>query len=329
MPPIGSSVRTFAGEEELRSPAGDAIVDSVLPAMRTAGDAPLEPATQPSTLQERSAAVPEVGVLPAPASEQDHGPAVKRPPLVVESTLPLQPASAVPSVRVFAPRDLRRGNAKRDRGQQITKVVEETLRTLSPHLPEAHLESKPAVQVTREAVTPAQSEAIYASEEFHDQPEPKRTSVSSKPLTAEVPSPDNPFPIVERKIQEGEVQKASEPGPAPILKSAKNQSTEAKPPVEPAQDLQIFRPLVRPLAESPLTDMGRVEDRISAPKQSAQRGVFNTTDKRRRSQISIGRIDVQVNNLSQRESAAPTPARQPVYSNFLEARYLDRFFLKL
>jgi hypothetical protein len=326
MPPIGSSVRTSTGEEERRAPEVDGIVDSVLPAMRTVGDVPLEPGTPIPALQDQSVVAREVNVQ-SPPSEQVHDPVAKHKPLSVESKLPLPPAPAVSAVTVFAPRALRR-NANRNRGQQITSVVEETSRQLSPHSPEGHFESKPALQTPGEMVIPAQSETPHASE-FHDRPEPKQTVVSPTPLTAKVPNPHIPSLIAERKVQEGEVQKAAEAEPLPILKSPKIQSTETKPRVEPVQDSQISQPVVKPLAKRPLAEAGSLEDRISAPKQPAQRGVFNTADKRRGSRISIGRIDVQVNNLPPRETTAPAPAKQPVYSNFLEARHLDRFFLKL
>jgi hypothetical protein len=48
----------------------------------------------------------------------------------------------------------------------------------------------------------------------------------------------------------------------------------------------------------------------------------------RHSKISIGRIDVQVNNTPAAADSSPAPAVPMVHSNFLEARYLNRFFLK-
>ena len=54
----------------------------------------------------------------------------------------------------------------------------------------------------------------------------------------------------------------------------------------------------------------------------------NVPDKRQRSQISIGKIDVQVNNLSAPEPAKQEPTSQSTRSNLLEGHYLNRFSLK-
>lgn len=56
--------------------------------------------------------------------------------------------------------------------------------------------------------------------------------------------------------------------------------------------------------------------------------VSNATDKPRRNQISIGRIDVQVNNQTAPPPVRPQPTKQATHSNFLDARYLSRFFLR-
>ena len=50
-------------------------------------------------------------------------------------------------------------------------------------------------------------------------------------------------------------------------------------------------------------------------------------DSRRRNQISIGRIDVQVNNQAPPQPAEARPANVPARLNSLEQRYLGRFFL--
>jgi hypothetical protein len=323
IPPIGSSVRMPAGEEESRS--AETVPDSVdvgLPAMRASSDVPVQAtAKQALVLREPSSTVPEVHIHERFAPEQAHDPVVKpNPPAVAGAPPPLPPlAPAVPGAKVIAPKGLRRGNVNTSRGQRITKVVEETLRTLSPPPTERHPESKTTVSTPTEVVKTDQSEPpLAALQEFPAQPKAKATTVNV------IPAPDH-----EMKAPAGRTQRAVEATSPQIVPSAKMQSAEEKPLIGPEPTAKISQPVPKPLTEKPIVQTRRFEDWVSAPKQHAQRVVPGTVEKRRRSQISIGRIDVQVNNLPPQESTVPAPGKQPGYSNFLEARYLDRFFLKL
>jgi hypothetical protein len=84
--------------------------------------------------------------------------------------------------------------------------------------------------------------------------------------------------------------------------------------VSPRNDLQSSVRMT-PSPAMPVTEIRRLP-----PAQPAE--------SRRRAQISIGRIDVQVNNQAP-QPAAPQPSRAAARMNSLEQRYLGRFFINL
>jgi hypothetical protein len=69
-----------------------------------------------------------------------------------------------------------------------------------------------------------------------------------------------------------------------------------------------------------------VDARAAAPFQ------FNhpiaATDRRRSSEVSIGRIDVQVNNTPAQEPARAPVTSKAYHTSFLDTSYLGRFFLR-
>jgi hypothetical protein len=68
--------------------------------------------------------------------------------------------------------------------------------------------------------------------------------------------------------------------------------------------------------------------RATAVQQAPASRVPGPAADRRRAQISIGRVEVQVNNPPPAASPNPRSGEPPAYPHVFEARYLDRFFLK-
>jgi hypothetical protein len=117
-----------------------------------------------------------------------------------------------------------------------------------------------------------------------------------------VSTPEADLQTSRQKIEPRIPQRATDtelnPGPQPLIEREKGQAHFFELPVKPSQPA----------------------GRAALPASS---------DNRRRSQISIGRVDVQVNNVpAPAAEPAPRPARPSGYSNFLERRYLNRFSLK-
>jgi len=75
-------------------------------------------------------------------------------------------------------------------------------------------------------------------------------------------------------------------------------------------------------------DARSVGTRAAPARQGVTIAVPGPAAASRRSKISIGRIDVQVNNTPAAVDVSPAPAVPAVHSNFLEVRYLNRFSLK-
>jgi hypothetical protein len=89
---------------------------------------------------------------------------------------------------------------------------------------------------------------------------------------------------------------------------------------------------VEPIPAQPLLNREKGEPQFfelrAKPPQAPSRPALPASPDNRRRQISIGRIDVQVNNVPAPAEPAARPARTPAQSNFMEGRYLNRFALK-
>ncbi len=321
IPPVSAAARVPMAEEGPRI-AGE-ISEPVLSAVPAASDEPMHAVSHEPSAHEH-------GISAAGAWSLEEHPQAPVHNLVSERSsdaAPFMSAAGAVGVRVLAPKGLRRARVGNDRQQEITRVVEETLRAVSPRSPGNLTEVGTPVESVRESSSTAHSEAVQASQEVSSQLQRKPSVASLVPLTATIATPRIPAPATESKVQKVQVQAAAEALPAQISPAAKKPSAEVKSPRE-AEQSSTHSPLIpKSVVEKQIADTHRFEERATAPRQAQP--TFSTTDKRRRSQISIGRIDVQVNNLSPQTSTSLQPARKPTHSNFLEARYLDRFFLKL
>jgi hypothetical protein len=326
IPPVSASVRVPMAEEGPR--IAEEFSEPVLPAMRSAGDESMHAAMHKPSPHEQDISETGVSARGESSGAPVRDPVSDRRTLTASDVAPFTSAAGAVGVRVLAPKGLRRARTGNDRQQEITRVVEETLRAVSPRPPENRPESGTPVESVLEPSPMAHSEVAQTSQGVSGQLQRKPSAATPAPLSARTTTPRIPAPVAESKAQEVQIQAAAEALPAQILPVAKETRSEVKPSRD-AEQSSAHSPLIpKPVVEKQIAETRRFEERATAPRQ-AQPAVFAATDKRRRSQISIGRIDVQVNNLSAQASTSPLPARQPARSNFLEARYLDRFFLKL
>jgi hypothetical protein len=83
------------------------------------------------------------------------------------------------------------------------------------------------------------------------------------------------------------------------------------------------------VADNQIEPVHPIEVRAIVPRQTVPPVVGSAIDKPRRNEVSIGRIDVQVNNQTTPQPVGTQPTKQAIHSNFLDARYLSRFFLRL
>ncbi|HMD20033.1 MAG TPA: hypothetical protein VKH40_06910 [Alloacidobacterium sp.] len=326
IPPVIASARVPMTEEGPR--IAEEFSELVLPAMHAVSDEPMHVTTHKPSPHEQDISATLASDRGEPSGAPVHNPVSDRISPAASDVAPFMPATGAVGVRVLAPKGLRRARAGNDRQQEITRAVEETLRAVSPRPPENRPEGGIPVESSLEASTITPGEMRQVAPDVFGQLQRKPSAPSPAPLTARIPGPRISAPVTDSKAQEVQIQAAAEALPAQILPVAQKSSPEVKPSRD-AEQSSAHSPLIpKPVVEKQIAETRRFEERATAPRQ-AQPAVFAATDKRRRSQISIGRIDVQVNNLSAQPSTSPLPARQPARSNFLEARYLDRFFLKL
>jgi hypothetical protein len=305
----------------------DEFSEPVLPAMRAVGDESVHPTSHKRSQHEQDISTPGVPSRGEPLHAPVPNPVSDRNAPAASQVAPFMPAASAVGVRVLAPKGLRRARTGNDRQQEITRVVEETLRAVSPRPPENRPESGTPVESAREASTTKRSKMPQVSPDFSGQLQSKPSAASPVSLMARIPSPRVPAPATESKEQEDQIQATMEALPGQVWPAAKKPRAEERP-FRDAEQSSTHLPLIpKPAVEKQIAETRRLEERATVPKQAQP--TFSTTDKRRRSQISIGRIDVQVNNLRPQASTSPLPARQPARSDFLETRYLDRFFLKL
>jgi hypothetical protein len=85
--------------------------------------------------------------------------------------------------------------------------------------------------------------------------------------------------------------------------------------------------LMSDLPAMPVTEIRRLPV-MPASAPLGERSPAQPAESRRRTQISIGRIEVQVNNQAT-QPAIPQPSRSAARMNSLEQRYLGRFFFNL
>jgi hypothetical protein len=239
---------------------------------------------------------------------------------VSRAVLPSTSNPSTSGVRVQAPQGLRSLRAASERQQGIIQTVGETLRMVAQPPQEIRVEQKSSSELTENSSPSVPSEVTQFSGEDSEQARATQVIVHRESLTAKAPTP----PVQVTTTRAEAMPEIKSEAPSKQLPPVLETKFSNKENVAPMQSQVVLRPQV----EKQTAETRPVEVRAAASRQTPLPSVRSTADKRRQSQISIGRIDVQVNNQPQLQPASPQ-AKMPPHSSFLDARYLSRFFLRL
>jgi hypothetical protein len=205
-----------------------------------------------------------------------------------------------------------------DHQPAMVRAIEQTLATLAPR----------ATPSSTESVTPITTPTVRATE-MPDGREISLPSHAEPPLQGQrEPAAQGPMTVVSPIVAQLPVADAT----AAPVSTPQAELRAPRQKLEPRGPQSVSR--VEPVSgPQPLFEHEKAEAHLFAlpakPPQPASRAALpGPSDSRRRSQISIGRIDVQVNNAPAPAEPAPRPTSTRSYSNFMEARYLNRFSLK-
>lgn len=314
MPPVGP-VRSAAIGEEVQQP----MENPADPLIAGRGAAVALPESEPTALPLREA---------TPDDKSKAGKSVP-PPVAIPQRITARKSASQALVR--APGALRAAGASIARERSVQKVAEETIRTFAPR--------------------------ALANRSGHDQPVPAQAQASEISLRQSIPVPRQ---TAEQKViapadlaQNSSLQErvGAEEGPATIEDSKTVSEIgrvikEASPrlPLEArsTRDQEKDRGTGKTLAagaeaqtktsmdQESLREKALPETRwLQASSTSPARSVRQPApaEPRRKTQISIGRIDVQVNNQAPPQAASQETSRVPARMNSLDHRYLGRFFL--
>ncbi len=281
------------------------------PELAMRADEPAEPMLsrheEASQVSEQPRVVQEHSAMPSPASPI-HEPGMEYSPSVpprVPALWPLTPIVPSPSERVRAPEGLRRARSNITPQQEtIREAVKMPLKQKPQYAAESPEKLPPPMRIESDpvpAVIPEQAQ----SNSTHDK---------VQPLAVRMPIQQVEFPVADMNVT------AEKPPALTPVKPKRAAAANADRKVEIPTPLETPK---WPIETHPL------EVRASAPRQTNSPPVSNIVDKRKQSKISIGRIDVQVNNQLPPQPAGPQMAKPVASSNFLDTRYLSRFFLRL
>ena len=300
---------------------------------------PIGPLLSPAMPEETSAAVAEPPAPPIPArpatlavAEPGRETVSPRETLVEEKSVRTTPppvaippriANENPASRfsVRAPEALRASAIPSVRDWTIQKVAEETIQIFGPRTTmttAAKQESAPPPKET--SAMPARQQQQPLLETSGQRLVPEASQQARPPALR--PTEDASTPIPTPKFA-SEFRAETSPSLAP---AADVHGVESSPAAVRAATSP--RPSVitkEPGIDKPATDERQLHVRpANAPEYLRH---APAAEARHRTQVSIGRIDVQVDNQAPLPPATPQPARVPARMNSLEQRYLGRFFL--
>jgi hypothetical protein len=304
IPAVGPLPSTAAGDDAFQS-----LGISAAPAATT----------HPSKIDEPERLLPEYSPR-EPGENVNAGSGDSAPRPISSRRIGVHPPS---QIAVRAPEALRASISAVPRQPSIHKLAAEAVRTYVP--------SKPAPGTQRQ--NPDRS-GIRISTPETGHPFPVHRQISSAgPIgppnrSQAIPSQGNsPVPGSGTSLPPAELMDAtivaSEPVPATVHSGTPVSPAHSKlPGTRSERDLNASAGM-KPLTELPVTQILRPPvghpSESPGPRLSAQ-----TPDSRRRSQVSIGRIDVQVNNEAPPPST-PAPSRAGARMNSFQQRYLGRF----
>jgi hypothetical protein len=267
-----------------------------------------EPGQQPSVSPDQQ---PSLGTL---ESETYGGTAQNQPSPVPRNSEPsIEAASGLPAATVIrAPRGLRSAGTDREHQSAVARAIEQTLATLAPRATAASTvnappRAEPPIRLQRK---PAAGPAATVASDVVQAP-----AADAAVAQIEVPASHGPADVEHI---------AASAAPPNLPASRENREPQSR---QRAREMESL-PGLWALFEREPGEMHGLEFSAKPPQGATRPALPVASDSRRRSQISIGRVDVQVNNVPPVAEPAPRPAGTSAYSNFLEARYLNRFSLK-
>ena len=309
IPPFAPLLRA-AISEETAEPLGN-------------GPVPLTPAAPETGLPPGSGVQPGLAQEAIPERESVES---SPPPVTIPQRIAGKKSASGISVR--APEALRASTAPGVREPSIHKVAEETIRTFAPRNLVSRTASNQLLPQTKAApASPVQPDS--AVREISQQHVPQAEPVRYSPAQERVQIEESMSMI--RPAKTGD--EAAPEIKAPVPRLPTTTSAHADDPADRGRTkLSAARAEIgsaSPIrsAEKPAPAMRSSQVLPSSQTQSLRHP--GHADSRRRSQISIGRIDVQVNNQTPPQPANARPASVPARMNSLEQRYLGRFFLGL
>ncbi len=227
----------------------------------------------------------------------------------------------VTAIRV--PKGMRRAVTIHESQSAMVRAIEQTLSALAPRASQGPTESASAIPNAQDARPLSRIESPA-------QVQPKPAAAGPMPvLPAEVtqaPLPDTTIaqPEARSTMRSTDAEARSvDASPANLRAPAANIEPRSR---QRAMETQPIRGPHPPLERE--VGATHVFELPAKPPQAAARPALSALSESRRRQISIGRIDVQVNNVAPVAEAEPRATRTRSHSTFLEARYLNRFSLK-
>jgi hypothetical protein len=296
IPPVGPLQHPAIGEEAAQSMENPP--DHWIPG-RTAADA-----------------FPESGAQALPPHEAmtaDEPATSKNAPLPVAIPQRIAPQNSASQISVRAPKALRASASRVVHEHSVHKVAEETIRTFAPRALASRTVPVPPQAAEKKSVAATDQAQPFSQQERVRGEEPPPTVQPSK-KTGEV---GTEIEETLRRIPPGSYPPGDEP---------RNRNAAEHLPTY-GETHSTLAANQKALTEKPISETRWLQVSSTSPAQSTRQPA--PTELRRRSQISIGRIDVQVDNQARPQATSPPQARVPARINSLERRYLGRFLLTL
>jgi hypothetical protein len=308
MPPVGPLRGSSLGEE---APPMENPPDPLIPGRAALADSPESTAHVEPVRESVRGDKPDPGkTAPPPAAIPQR----------------IAPQNATPRTSVRAPEALRASATSTPRERSVHKVAQETIRTFAPRaLANRTVHDQPVQPQSEAAKVQFRRPNSVPSVERDAEQKPMisadkaRTSLATERVRMkERPAMIHSAQVVDEPGQMNKKASTQTSLEARLAGNEKKDSGRAKP-VSAHIEAQAELPMGREsLRETPWLQVAS-----TAPGRSVRPPAL--AESRRGTQISIGRIDVEVNNQAPPQAATQQTARRPARMNSLEQRYLGRF----